>query len=145
MDRRGKAAFLALVVVHALHSIEEYAFRLYEVFPPARFVSGLFASDLRTGFIIFHMTLVIFGLWCYAGPVRRNGASARILVWFWVVIEIVNGVGHPAWAIAARGYVPGAATAPFLLILAVYLAYHSLLSKTVRSEPDATKSAPKLG
>jgi len=44
-------AFLALILAQGAHSIEEYAFKLYEVFPPARLVSGLVSRDLATGFI----------------------------------------------------------------------------------------------
>lgn len=33
----------------------------------------------------------------------------------------INGIGHAVWAIYERAYVTGVATAPVLLILAVYL------------------------
>jgi len=39
-------------VAQAAHSIEEYAGRLWESFPPARLVSGLVSPDLERGFII---------------------------------------------------------------------------------------------
>ena len=54
--------------------------------------------------------------------VRKDYALAPALIWFWIIIEIINGVGHPLWALYERSYVPGVATAPFLLILAIYLA-----------------------
>jgi hypothetical protein len=38
MDRRSRAAFLALIVALAAHWIEEYVFRFFEVLAPARFV-----------------------------------------------------------------------------------------------------------
>ncbi len=38
---KSKNAFLALIVVQALHSIEEYVFQLWATFPPARFLTGL--------------------------------------------------------------------------------------------------------
>jgi hypothetical protein len=38
------------------------------------------------------------------------------------VIETINGVGHPLWSLRQGGYTPGVATAPLLLVLALYLA-----------------------
>ena len=117
-----KSMFLALVSVQALHSLEEYAFRLYEVFPPARFVSRLFSSDLQRGFVTFNIGLVAFGFWCYLWPVRREWPSAVRVAWLWVGIELVNGIGHPAWSLARRGYTPGVVTSLVLLPLALLLA-----------------------
>jgi len=53
------------LLTQAAHSIEEYFGRLYEVFPPARFVSGLISQDLQLGFIFFNLALVAFGVWCW--------------------------------------------------------------------------------
>ncbi|HKP77301.1 MAG TPA: HXXEE domain-containing protein [Longimicrobiaceae bacterium] len=122
-DRPGLApAFLALVCVQALHSLEEYLGRLWESFPPARMVSGLFSSDLERGFVIFNLALVAFGFWCWLFPVRRGWASAAPLAWLWVGIELVNGIGHPAWSLLRGGYTPGLATSLILLPLALLVA-----------------------
>jgi hypothetical protein len=119
---RIERTFLALVAVQAAHSVEEYVGRLYEVFPPARLVSGVFSQDLQRGFLIFNVALVAFGIWCFLWPLRRHWAVAPALAWFWVVIELVNGIGHPLWSLTQRAYTPGVATAPLLLVLAVVLA-----------------------
>jgi hypothetical protein len=119
---RLQLTFFALVVVQAAHSVEEYVGRLYDVFPPARFLTGLISSDRRGGFVILNVLLVAFGLWCFFWPVRRQWASAAGFIWVWIAIEIVNGIGHPLWSIVNDGYTPGVATAPALLILALYLA-----------------------
>jgi hypothetical protein len=110
---RWRNTFLGLVAVQVLHSLEEYRGRLYDVFPPARLVSGL---------IIFNVALVVFGVWCFLWPIRRCWPSATGLAWIWVGIELINGIGHPLWSLAVAGYTPGIATAPFLLVLALYLA-----------------------
>lgn len=123
MNQRTKLTFLALVLFQAVHSVEEYFFRLYDVFAPARFVSGLISDDLRTGFIAFNAALVSFGLWCYLVPVRRGATSAVGFIWIWIVIELVNGIGHPLWSLTQQSYTPGVATAPALLSLALYLAW----------------------
>jgi uncharacterized membrane protein HdeD (DUF308 family) len=114
--------FIALIGVQAVHSVEEYVGRLYEVFPPARLVSGLVSSDLRRGFIIGNVVLILFGLWCFIWPIRRRWVSAAAFGWLWVTIEVVNGVGHPLWSLLEWSYTPGVATAPVLLILALLLA-----------------------
>ena len=122
MDTRSQFTFLALVLAQGAHSAEEYAFRLYDVFAPARFVSGLFSSDLSRGFIIANAALLLFGLWCFIARVRAGRHSARGWAWLWVLVECGNGIGHPAIAIARGGYFPGVVTAPVLLALSVYLA-----------------------
>ena len=107
--------FGLLVLVQAAHSMEEYVTRLYDVLAPARAVASLVSSDLALGFAVANGALVAFGLWCWALPVRRGGGSGRAVAWGWGIVEIANGIGHLAFAMAAGGYFPGAATAPLLL------------------------------
>jgi hypothetical protein len=119
---RIEFSFLALVAVQAAHSVEEYVGRLYDVFPPARFVSSLFSPNLQRGFLIFNVSLVAFGMWCFLWPLRRHWPSAPAMVWLWVGIETVNGIGHPLWSLTQRAYTPGVATAPALFVVALILA-----------------------
>jgi hypothetical protein len=84
--------FVTLVVAQAAHSVEEYIGRLYEVFPPARFVSGLISQNLRAGFVIFNVSLVAFGVWCCLWAARRRTRSLVAVTWFWVTIELINAV-----------------------------------------------------
>lgn len=122
VDRRSQLAFLLLVLVQAAHSIEEYVTRLYEFFTPARFVSSLISIDLSVGFLVANTALVVFGLWCWAVPVRSDWRAARGLAWFWALLELGNGIGHSVLALSSGGYFPGAVTAPLLLVLAAWLA-----------------------
>ena len=119
---RFQATFVALVVAQAAHSIEEYVGHLYEVFAPARFVSGLISQNLRLGFIIFNVLLVTFGIWCCLWPARRRTPPLVVVTWFWIVIELINGAGHALWSMREMRYTPGLATAPVLLVLAIALA-----------------------
>ena len=121
MDPKVRTTFLILVLVQGLHSVEEFYGKLWEVFPPARLLSSLVAENLKTGFLLINIGLFIFGLWCWLLPIRRNYLYAPILIWFWIVIEMINGLGHPFWALYEGGYVPGLVTAPILLMQAVYL------------------------
>jgi lysylphosphatidylglycerol synthetase-like protein (DUF2156 family) len=73
---RVQSAFAALVLAQAAHSTEEYAGRLWESFPPVRFVSGLISPDLERNFLMLNICLVAFGLWCLFWPLRREWPSA---------------------------------------------------------------------
>jgi hypothetical protein len=119
---QGRWAFLALILAQAAHSFEEYIFRLYDVFGPARFVSGLVSTNLAVGFAVANAVLVLFGLWCYVARVRPDHPSGRALAWFWAGLEFANGLGHSVLAFSRGGYFPGVATAPILLGASVYLA-----------------------
>jgi len=119
---RFQRAFGALVLAQAAHSVEEYVGRLWESFPPARFLTGLISQDLRLGFLVINVSLVAFGMWCFFWPVRRGWPSAVPLAWGWVAIQLINGIGHPLWTVEQGGYTPGVATAPLLLALSVYVA-----------------------
>jgi Protein of unknown function with HXXEE motif len=120
MDRL-QLTFLAVIVAQAAHSLEEYRGRLYDVFPPARFVSGAITSDRERGFVTLNVSILAFGAWCWFWPVRRHWRSAIGLAWVWAVVEVLNGIGHSAWSLMRGGYTPGVATAPSLLALALTL------------------------
>lgn len=118
---RHKMAFGALVLAQAAHSVEEYVGRLWETFPPARFLTGLVSQDHEQGFLLINVALVAFGLWCLVWPIRKDWPTAALLAWLWVTIEVINGVGHPLWSLRMGGYTPGVATAPVLLVIALYV------------------------
>ena len=130
MDSRNKIFFLILVLVQGLHSVEEYIGRLWEIFPPARFLTSLFFQNLEIGFIIINIGIFIFGMWCWCFQVLRNYSYALGLIWFWIIIEIINGIGHSFWALYERAYVPGVVTALILLILSIYLLRRLLFIKS---------------
>ena len=112
---------VALLVAQAAHSVEEYVFHLYDMLPPARFVSGLVSDDRAFGFAVVNAALVLFFAWTWWARVRPGRPSGRRWAWFWALLEGWNGVLHLAIAAVRGGYFPGAATAPFLLGLAVRL------------------------
>jgi hypothetical protein len=49
-----------------------------------------------------------------------------------IVIEIINGIGHPLWTLQKQGYTPGVATAPVLLVLAFLLIWQLEKIRTVK-------------
>jgi len=134
MDSRIQVTFLALVLVQIAHSVEEYVFRFYAVFPPARLLERLSPGLARPGFVVLNTLVAVFGLWCFFSSVRPGTRSARDWIWIWVAVELFNGVAHPVWAVAARGYVPGLVTSTLLLTLATHL-FWRLRTTPEPSEP----------
>ena len=61
MTPQSRRAFLVLILAQAAHSTEEYVFRLFDVFAPARFVSSLVSDDLAVGFALVNTGLILFG------------------------------------------------------------------------------------
>jgi len=127
---RLPTAFLFLIIAQAAHSFEEYFGHLWAVLTPARAVSGFFSDNLQTGFAIANTLIVLLGLLCYLGPIRRSWKGAAAIAWFWAILELSNGVGHIFFAIEARGYFPGVYTAPLLIAFASLLAYQLVHSKS---------------
>jgi hypothetical protein len=129
VDPRTINAFLALIVVQAAHSFEEWFFGLYDVFAPAHFVGGLVSTNISMGFAILNVVLIGFGAWCYVRRVRPGCESAYGWIWLWIFIEFGNGVVHTTMAVVRVGYFPGVVTAPFLFALALYLATRLLRTR----------------
>ena len=137
-----KISFLLLIITQVLHSVEEYFGKLWEVFLPARILSSLVSDDVKTGFLILNIGLFTFGLWCWFVLVSKDYTFASWVIWFWIIIEIVNGIGHPLWALYQKAYAPGVATAPLLLILAVYLCKQLLrLPQAPLNEKNESKTS----
>jgi hypothetical protein len=126
VDSKARAAFAALIAAQALHSVEEYRFRLFDVFGPARFASGLVSGDRALGFTILNTGIVLLGVVGYLFFVRPAAPGARAVAFFWTGLELANGTIHLLLAAAQRGYFPGAYTAPFLAGISAYLAVRLL-------------------
>ena len=78
-SRLGAWWVIALVAVQAAHSVEEYLGRLWAVFPPAAFVTGLVSEDRRHGFILINVALLVFGLGVSFGPCAATGRRVKRL------------------------------------------------------------------
>ena len=113
----SRSTFILLVLAQGLHSVEEYIGRLWEVFAPAQFVSGLVSDNLEFGFLTLNIALFLFGLICWLVLNRFTS----VFIWVWIVLETVNGIVHPLIALTRMAYFPGLITAPILLILAIIL------------------------
>jgi len=122
---------LLLVGTQAMHSVEEYYTKLWEVLPIAAFLTGIFSDDLEKGFLIINISLFVIGLisWQY---VKNNlDRTSFALIWFWIILEFTNGVGHNVWALIEGSYVSGQITAIALFFISVssaiiYIKAHKL-------------------
>ncbi|MGH9788196.1 MAG: HXXEE domain-containing protein [Candidatus Acidiferrales bacterium] len=124
--RRVGTLYWLLGFGQAMHSIEEMRTGLYNFFWT---VTGLihdafpsfpqFRWDAVT-FAVVNMGIITFVLGM-APFVREGRGWALSLAAVVAVIEILNGMGHLSAAFYFGGYVPGAASAPLLLILGAVL------------------------
>ena len=132
MSRRSQLLFLLLVLAQVAHSVEEYVARLFDVFAPARFVSGLISTNLALGFVVFNVAFIAIGAACYVGPVRAGGRAGWFVAAAWVVIELANGIGHITIAALSGGYFAGAWTAALLVPTAALLACNLMMDRKNR-------------
>ena len=123
--------FLLLVSVQGLHSIEEYCGEIWTIFPPATVLCSLISSDLEVGFLVINIGLFLFGILSWLLLHKMPTALSRVVIWFWIVVEIINGVGHPIWSISEGGYTPGLMTAPILFIISLFL-YRNLTQHDIK-------------
>lgn len=113
-----------LGLAQAAHSIEEMRMRLYDFFWVAtgrihEVVPAVTQMRMSAEtFALLNMTFITVLLGTVPA-VRARRPFALALAGVSGTIEVLNGIGHTAGAIWFRGYVPGVATAPFLLVTGV--------------------------
>jgi hypothetical protein len=54
---------------------------------------------------------------------------ASVILWFWIILELTNGLGHTIWTVMQKSYTPGIFTAPLLFLVSLYLFIYYLRSK----------------
>jgi len=123
MNNNIRAMFLLLIILQAIHSAEEFIFRLYERFPPMRFLYQNAPYLAKPAFAVSNASLVLIGLICFFYWVQAARKGARAVVWVWIVIDSLNVVGHLVWAILIGGYNPGLVTAVSFVPVLIYLFY----------------------
>ena len=123
MNNRIQVSFLLLIVLQTLHSIEEFIFRFYDVFPPMVSVYRNAPHLARPAFILANSILVLVGFVClfrWVWPAKRG---AKRVVWVWIGVESFNLIAHCVWAVLIRGYNPGLVTGLGFVPVVVYLIY----------------------
>ncbi len=107
-----RSVFLIMIVVQAVHALEEFVFHFWDVFPPMRAVYGGTPGLGETVFIAFHTVLIGLGVWSYRRWVRSNQPNARRVVVWGIVVQSFTVLLHAAWFLTEFRYQPGLATTP---------------------------------
>ncbi|NNL93363.1 MAG: HXXEE domain-containing protein [Saprospiraceae bacterium] len=101
--------------------MEEFTGRLWESFPPAEALCDLISDDHETGFLIINIGILLFGLAAYLFFLKKNNSLSNFIIWFWVFIGFVNGIGHLVWSILQKEYTPGLATSQAVFLTTILL------------------------
>jgi hypothetical protein len=121
MNSRIRLAFLALIILQAIHSAEEFIFRFYETFPPMRLIYQDVSDLAKPAFVISNVLLFCAGMICLYYWVQPARKGARTVIWVWITIEAFNVIVHFVWAVLIRGYDPGLATVILFVPVLIYL------------------------
>ena len=121
MRRKLSWVFLMLILFQGMHSIEEYIGELWEVFPPATWLCGQISEDLRLSFLIINSGLFLFGVISWLLVHFHDGSLVKTLIWFWIILGGLNGMGHVVWTISSKSYTPGLITAMAMIALVIVL------------------------
>ena len=118
--------YLALGVMQAIHSIEEYLTRLFDWFP---IVTGhirnwigffpILRMEERT-FVVLNIVLIV-GLLSISPFVFKEKSWALGIAKLVAAVELLNGLAHLSAAIYVRGYFPGSLNATGLLVVGFLL------------------------
>lgn len=141
---RLTTVYFLMGLTQAAHSMEEMSAHLYDFF---WVVTGMIHSrfDAFPQFRMAPDTFAVLNMFFIAlllatvPAVRAKHPAALAFATVAAVIEIVNGIGHLTGAFVFRGYVPGALTAPFLILFGVLLLLslrHDRLLKPPAFEPS---------
>jgi len=123
MNNRIKIAFLTMISLQAVHSIEEYIFKFYEVFPPMQFIYRDAPDLAKSGFVTFNLLLFLFGIICFFYWVQPARKGARVVIWVWIAIQLATIASHAIWVMSVGDYHPGLATVPLFVPIVVFMMY----------------------
>ena len=137
MNSQIKTAFLLMIIMQAIHSVEEFIFKLYDVFPPMQFIYRQAPSLAKPAFVAFNLLLILCGLVCFFYWVRPAREGAKGVIWVWVVIQLATVAGHVIWVALSGGYHPGLATVGLFIPVVAYVMY---AMRRASSRPPPNKS-----
>jgi hypothetical protein len=120
-------AYLALVAALGVHVIDEALTNFLDFYNPL-------VLAIRSRIWWFPMPTFTFGVWIsglaalvvvlalLAPAVRRGAPGTRFACWVLTVIMFMNGLAHLGGSLYFERWLPGATSAPLLLIASVLLA-----------------------
>lgn len=98
--------YLAFVIVQLIHSQEE----IWTGFHKRWFVFKMPRWVFVTFELVFSAVIVSYALW-------PDLPFSSLVMPSFVLIMLINGIGHIVWGLIERRYVPGLVTAPFFIVL----------------------------
>ncbi len=127
--RRAAIALAVAASLQCIHFIEEAATGFSARFPA---LLGLPPMQFPI-FVAFN--LFWLGFWFASIPGLRAGRRVSLFAaWFLALAGTLNGVAHPAMALATGGYFPGVISAPFVAIACIWL-WSTLLAAAHQHSP----------
>lgn len=125
--QRQMTAWLLLVAALALHVLDEALTGFLGFYNPL-------VLAIRGRISWFPMPTFTFGTWLtglivavvilalLAPAVRRGAAWTRVASWVFSILMLLNGFGHLAGSVYFQRWLPGATSAPLLIVASVVLA-----------------------
>ena len=143
-DTRGRA-WLVLVGCLALHVLDEALTGFLEIynpivteirarwwFPVPRFTFGIWLGGLIVAIVVLLLLTPL---------VRRDRWWVRLMATVFGTVMVLNGIAHLAGSIYFARWVPGATTAPLILVAGAWLLKSSWF--VVRSQDSTTNPHPR--
>jgi hypothetical protein len=124
---RHARAWLLLVAALAVHVVDEALTGFLDFYNPLvlelRASLGWFPMPTFTrGVWLAGLALLVVTLAALGPAVRRGLTGTRIASWIFGAIMLLNGLGHLLGSLYFRRWLPGATSAPLLLVASVMLA-----------------------
>src|SRR5262245_51073614 len=133
MTKRINILFLLLVLAHIIHATEEYFGQLWDSYAPAIFICNLISSNPERGFLIINIVFVIISFSYWKFSLQKANVPSHSLIWFWILLQSANGIGHIAWTISKESYTPGVLSAILILAL-VWLLIKQLADRAIQQK-----------
>ena len=138
LPERHARAWLFLVAALALHVLDEALTGFLDFYNPL-------VLQLRESLGFWPMPTFTFGVWLsglvalvviltvLTPAVRRGATGTRLVSWVLAVIMLGNGIAHLAGSVYYRRWLPGATSAPLLLVASIRL-MNATLTRSRRAD-----------
>ena len=138
LPERHARAWLFLVAALALHVLDEALTGFLDFYNPL-------VLQLRESLGFWPMPTFTFGVWlsglvalvvilaALTPAVRRGATGTRLVSWVLAVIMLGNGIAHLAGSVYYRRWLPGATSAPLLLVASIML-MNATLARSRRAD-----------
>jgi len=138
LPERHARAWLFLVAALALHVLDEALTGFLDFYNPL-------VLQLRESLGFWPMPTFTFGVWLsglvtlvvilavLTPAVRRGATGTRLVSWVLAVIMLGNGIAHLAGSVYYRRWLPGATSAPLLLVASIML-MNATLARSRRAD-----------